>query len=82
MKKRSLGTQGLEVTSLGYGAMGSTSFYGPADVQEGIPGTRNRQRLEENVGAAELSLSRADLARIPNGGFGARYAEAMLPKWV
>jgi aryl-alcohol dehydrogenase-like predicted oxidoreductase len=50
MKKRSLGTRGLEVTSLGYGAMGSTSFYGPADV--------------------------------PDGGFGARYAQAMLPKWV
>jgi aryl-alcohol dehydrogenase-like predicted oxidoreductase len=44
MKKRSLGTQGLEVTSLGYGAMGSTSFYGPSDVQEGI---RTIQRAHE-----------------------------------
>ena len=51
-----------------------------------IPGTRHPQRLEENVGAAELALSDADLARIreilPNGSFGARYAAASLPKWV
>jgi len=41
-----------------------------------IPGTRNRQRLEENLGAINVSLSEADLARIkevlPNGSFGDR----------
>src|ERR1700722_11777041 len=37
-----------------------------------IPGTRNAERLEENVGAANVTLSADDL----------RYAEAMLPAWV
>ncbi|MTI02092.1 aldo/keto reductase [Roseibium sp. RKSG952] len=31
MKKRQLGSQGLEVSALGYGAMGVTSFYGASD---------------------------------------------------
>ncbi|WP_170335554.1 aldo/keto reductase [Ruegeria arenilitoris] len=31
MKKRQLGSQGLEVSALGYGAMGVTSFYGTSD---------------------------------------------------
>ena len=51
-----------------------------------IPGTRSKERLEENIGAARLSLSAADLARIdeilPDGGFGARYSEGSMPKWV
>ncbi|PKK13238.1 aldo/keto reductase [Thermomonospora sp. CIF 1] len=50
-----------------------------------IPGTRSPKRLEENVAAADLVLSRADLERIaeilPDGGFGARYPEGMLPTW-
>jgi aryl-alcohol dehydrogenase-like predicted oxidoreductase len=49
-----------------------------------IPGTRSPQRVAENVGAADLTLTEADLARIdeilPTGGFGARYA-AGLPVW-
>lgn len=51
-----------------------------------IPGTRSSQRIEENVGAAALELSDADLARIaeilPNGSFGARYAASFLPTWI
>jgi aryl-alcohol dehydrogenase-like predicted oxidoreductase len=50
-----------------------------------IPGTRSTKRLEENVGAAEVSLTEADLARVreilPTGGFGARYPDAMMPTW-
>ena len=50
-----------------------------------IPGTRRANRAEENVAAADLNLSDADLARIheilPTGGFGARYNDAMLPTW-
>lgn len=50
-----------------------------------IPGTRSPKRVEENVGAADLDLSSADLTRIaeilPTGGFGARYAEGMAPVW-
>jgi aryl-alcohol dehydrogenase-like predicted oxidoreductase len=50
-----------------------------------IPGTRSPKRVEENVGAADLQLTAADLERIsailPTGGFGARYAEGRLPTW-
>jgi aryl-alcohol dehydrogenase-like predicted oxidoreductase len=49
-----------------------------------IPGTRNVGRLEENAAATEVQLSAADLARIdeivPDGAFGARYPEAMMPR--
>ena len=51
-----------------------------------IPGTRNAKRLEENVGAADVSLSSDDLRLIreafPDGAYGPRYAEATLPAWV
>ena len=51
-----------------------------------IPGTRSVKRIEENAGAADLTLTQADLAAIdeilPAGGFGARYAEGSLPTWV
>ena len=49
-----------------------------------IPGTRSARRLEENVGAAELTLTSEDLAAIadilPDGGYGARFA-GDLPLW-
>lgn len=49
-----------------------------------IPGTRSPQRIAENVGALDVALSDADLARIaeilPTGGFGARYA-GNVPVW-
>jgi aryl-alcohol dehydrogenase-like predicted oxidoreductase len=48
-----------------------------------IPGTKRRKYLEENVAAAEVSLSREDLARIdelaPRGAAaGLRYPEALM----
>ncbi|UWX98430.1 aldo/keto reductase [Arthrobacter zhaoxinii] len=50
-----------------------------------IPGTRSAKRVVENVGAVDLSLTDADLARIkeilPTGGFGSRYPEGMSPTW-
>ena len=50
-----------------------------------IPGTRSPRRLEENVAAAEVTLTADELARIdellPHGAAGARYPEAMLPTW-
>jgi aryl-alcohol dehydrogenase-like predicted oxidoreductase len=51
-----------------------------------IPGTRSPKRVEENVGAADLTLSEEDLKKVrdilPHGGFGARYAEELLPSWT
>ncbi len=51
-----------------------------------IPGTKTRRRLEENVGAAAVALSTADLARLdtatPLGAAsGDRYIRAMMPRW-
>ena len=49
-----------------------------------IPGTRSADRVTENAGAADLSLTSDDLARIadilPAGGYGARSANT-LPTW-
>lgn len=51
-----------------------------------IPGTRSRSRIEENSGAADVTLTEADLAAIdailPAGGFGVRYADGHTPTWV
>lgn len=51
-----------------------------------IPGTRRIERLEENLAAANVTLSPDDLARIgkilPDGAFGARYANGMVPDWI
>ena len=50
-----------------------------------IPGTRSTARVAENVAAASVSLTAADLQRIaevlPHGAAGARYPAAMLPTW-
>ena len=50
-----------------------------------IPGTRKIERLEENVGAADLELTAEDLKRIheilPEGSFGSRYKAEMMPEW-
>ena len=51
-----------------------------------IPGTKSRARLEENAGAAAVSLDAADVARleaaIPAGAAaGERYPAAMTPRW-
>ena len=51
-----------------------------------IFGTKNRSRLEENIGAVKASLSPATLARVkeilPNGAFGARYPASHMPTWT
>lgn len=50
-----------------------------------IPGTRRKERLEENIASASLNLTRQDLARIveilPDGAAGARYIASMIPEW-
>ncbi len=49
-----------------------------------IPGTRSETRLAENVAAAEVELSSADLERVeeilPEGSYGSRYPAEMMPK--
>jgi aryl-alcohol dehydrogenase-like predicted oxidoreductase len=51
-----------------------------------IPGTRRIKRLEENLAAADVTLSADDLnsigAILPDGAFGARYAGDMVPDWI
>ncbi|MER8161281.1 aldo/keto reductase [Streptomyces sp. NPDC094472] len=51
-----------------------------------IPGTRSPKRIEENAGAADLTLTATDLKAIdvilPQGGFGARYTEGHVPTWI
>ena len=50
-----------------------------------IPGTRSQRRLEENVGAEDVTLTADDLDRIqqivPEGAAGARYADGTVPVW-
>jgi len=50
-----------------------------------IPGTRNPQRLAENVAAAAVPLSPAEAGRIreilPHGAAGSRYPAARMPVW-
>jgi len=50
-----------------------------------IPGTRSPQRVEENVGAVDVALTLDELLQItqilPSGGYGARYADALMPAW-
>ncbi|HEY4279005.1 MAG TPA: aldo/keto reductase [Conexibacter sp.] len=49
-----------------------------------IPGTRSPRRLEENVGAADATLTDDDLARIqeivPHGSYGSRYPIQLMPR--
>ncbi len=51
-----------------------------------IPGTRSTARLEENLAAADVTLTETDLTQIdqiiPNGAVGARYTPEHLPTWV
>ena len=50
-----------------------------------IPGTRKPERVEENAGAVEVTLDADELDRIdrllPEGAFGSRYPEGMMPQW-
>jgi aryl-alcohol dehydrogenase-like predicted oxidoreductase len=46
-----------------------------------IPGTKRLDYLEENIGATNITLSAAEIARIEEGvdkPSGARYSEAMM----
>ena len=49
-----------------------------------IPGSRRAERVVENAGAAEVTLTDGELARIheilPDGAYGSRYPEAMMPR--
>ncbi len=49
-----------------------------------IPGTRSEVRLAENVAAAEVKLTDADLTRVheilPEGSYGSRYPAEMMPE--
>ena len=51
-----------------------------------IPGSRQAERVAENVGAADLVLTTEDLTKIkeilPEGGFGERYAKEFAPTWI
>jgi aryl-alcohol dehydrogenase-like predicted oxidoreductase len=51
-----------------------------------IPGTTKPHRMEENAAAADVTLTEAELAKIaeivPDGAYGSRYAEGMVPDWV
>ena len=45
MQQKTLGTQGLTASALGFGAMGITSYYGPEDVQGGIAAIKRAHEL-------------------------------------
>jgi aryl-alcohol dehydrogenase-like predicted oxidoreductase len=51
-----------------------------------IPGTKSRTRLEENAGAASVTLTAGDMARLdrvapPGAAVGDRYAAGFNPRW-
>ncbi|GAA2577106.1 aldo/keto reductase [Winogradskya consettensis] len=50
-----------------------------------IPGSRNTNRIAENLAAAGITLTAGDVERIeqilPGGGFGARYEDNAMPVW-
>lgn len=45
MQQRTLGTQGLRVSAIGYGTMGLTMAYGPGDEDEGVATIRRAHEL-------------------------------------
>ncbi|WP_436771637.1 aldo/keto reductase [Yinghuangia sp. YIM S09857] len=45
MRQRTLGAQGLEVSAIGYGAMGLTMAYGPGDEDAGLAAVRRAYEL-------------------------------------
>jgi aryl-alcohol dehydrogenase-like predicted oxidoreductase len=67
MKKRKLGTQGLEVSELGLGCMGMSQFYGPRDDRESVA------TLER---AIELGVNFFDTADV----YGAGHNEELVGK--
>lgn len=79
--KQLAATEGLTVAQL---ALGWLLAQGDDIVP--IFGTKNRKRLEENVGATTKALAPATLARVkeilPEGSFGSRYPASFLPAWT
>lgn len=63
MQQRTLGQQGLTVSSIGYGAMGTTYAYGPGDDSESITAIRR---------AHELGVTHFDTAELYGWGTGER----------
>ncbi|WP_244950397.1 hypothetical protein [Streptomyces griseofuscus] len=51
-----------------------------------IPGTRSPRRIQENTGAADLTLTDTEIKAIdgilPPGCFGARYTKGHVPVWI
>ncbi|MET7690570.1 hypothetical protein ABZT06_21795 [Streptomyces sp. NPDC005483] len=45
MQHRTLGSQGLEVSAIGYGSTGLTTAYGPGDEQAGVAAIRRTHDL-------------------------------------
>jgi aryl-alcohol dehydrogenase-like predicted oxidoreductase len=71
MQHRALGTQGLQVSAIGYGTMGLTMAYGPGDETEGIAAIRR---------AYELGVDFFDTAELYGRGTGSN--EILLGKAV
>lgn len=61
MQQRTLGSQGLATSSIGYGTMGLTMAYGPGDEQQGIAAIRR---------AHELGVTHFDTAELYGLGTG------------
>jgi aryl-alcohol dehydrogenase-like predicted oxidoreductase len=77
--QRNLGSEGLVVSELGLGCVGMSEFYGTGDEEE----SEHREYLEENAGAAIVTLTEDDLASIegamPRGSAASgRYAEEQM----
>ncbi|MET9386674.1 aldo/keto reductase [Streptomyces sp. NPDC002928] len=71
MQHRTLGSQGLTVSAIGYGSMGLTMAYGPGDEQEGIAAIRH---------AHDLGVTFFDTAELY--GFGTGSNEILVGKAV
>ncbi|PZE38396.1 aldo/keto reductase [Curtobacterium sp. MCPF17_031] len=69
MHQRTLGRQGLVVSAIGYGAMGTTFAYGPGDDTESITAIRH---------AHELGVTHFDTAELYGWGTGERLLGAAL----
>ncbi|MGO1948409.1 MAG: aldo/keto reductase [Mycobacteriaceae bacterium] len=69
MQKRTLGTQGLTVGAVGYGAMGTVAAYGPSDDTQSIAAIRR---------AHELGVTHFDTAEMYGWGTGEQLLGAAL----
>jgi len=69
MQQRTLGRQGLTVSAIGYGAMGTTFAYGPGDDTESVAAIRH---------AHELGVTHFDTAELYGWGTGERLLGAAL----